>query len=170
MRLHAHGQKGNQVQALTLNSLFHLARGGYRGGGQAAPVVAVTGKNTSGGALVRGDVVVIDRTNMTVDLICFTTSTGGNDIDVLGMVMEPIGIDGIGRVQIWGPTKDLKVDGTTDIAVGDMLGTFTTAKIAQKSTTGGRFARALEAYTANNSSGVIDAFIANINMQSFTTE
>ncbi len=158
------------MQALTLSSILDLVRGGSRNGGQAAPVITVTGKNTSGGALVRGDVVVLDRTNMTVDLIAFTTTTSANDIDVLGMVVAPVGIDGIGKVQIWGPVKSLKVEGTTDIAVGDMLGTFTTAKLAAKSTTGGRFARALEAYTTNDGAGVIDAFITNMNLGAFTTE
>lgn len=151
-------------------SFLELARGGYLGSGKAAPVVLITGINKSGGALVKGDVVVFDRTNSTVDMIAFTTSTGGNDIDVLGMVFQPVANDGIGKVQIWGPTKFLKADGTTDIAVGDMLGTFTTAKIAQKSTTGGRFARALEAYSTNDSAGVIDAFILNINLGAMTTE
>ena len=63
-------------------------------------------------------------------------------------------------VQIWGPTNALKVDGTTDIAIGDPLTTFTTAKIAQKGAAAGIFARALEAYATDNSSGVIDAFIS----------
>lgn len=158
------------MQQLALSSFLALIRGGNRSSGQAAPQVYLLAKNTSSGALVRGDVVVFDRTNSTVDLLAVTTTTSGNDIDVAGMVMEPLADGGIGKILIWGPTKHLKVDGNTDIAVGDMLGTFTTAKIAAKSTTGGRFARAMEAYTTNDAAGVIDAFLTNLNLGAFTTE
>lgn len=151
--------------------MFSLLRGGFLGNGNAAPVFIIHCVNNSGAALAQGDVVVLDRSNSTVNAIYVTTSTGGNDIDVVGMVYDAtLPSLGIGRVQIWGPTKYLKVDGTTDIAVGDMLGTYTTAKIAQKSTTAGRFARAMEAYTTNDSLGVIDAFILNMNLGAFTTE
>ncbi len=139
--------------------------------GGAAPAITIDCKNTSGGALARGDVVVFDRTNSVHGLICVTTSAGGNDIDVVGMVYNAVlGQDLVGPIQIWGPTKYLKADGTTNIAVGDMLGTFTTAKIAAKSTTGGRFARAMEAYTTDDSAGVIDAFLTNLNLGAFSTE
>lgn len=158
------------MQGLQLTSVLKLLRGGYSGSGLAAPVVLIDAENKSGGALVKGDVVVYDRTNSDVNLISFTTTTSANDVDVLGMCAEAIADGAIGKVQIWGPTKHLKVDGTTDIAVGDMLGTFTTAKIAAKSTTGGRFARAMEAYATNDSAGVIDAFITNLNFGAFTTE
>lgn len=157
-------------QNTNISSALHLRQGGINGSGKALPVIWVTGKNTSGGALVKGDVVVWDRTNTTVDLICFTTTTTQNDIDVLGMVYEPIADAGIGRVQIFGPTKSLKVDGTTDVTVGSMLGCFSTAKIASITTTAGRFARATEAYTTNDSAGVIDAIILNLGMGAFTTE
>ena len=51
-------------------------------------------------------------------------------------------------------------DGTTDIAIGDPLGAFTTAKIAMKAAAGDMaFAVALEAYTTDDSSGVIDALL-----------
>ena len=145
-----------------------LKRGHNNGG---APAITIDCKNTSGGALARGDVVVFDRTNSVHGLICVTTTTSGNDIDVVGMVYNAVlGQDLVGPIQIWGPTKYLKADGNTDIAVGDMLGTFTTAKIAAKSTTGGRFARALEGYTTNDAAGVIDAFITNINLGALSTE
>ena len=50
------------------------------------------------------------------------------------------------------------VDGTTDITAGDFLGTFTTAGIAQKSTTAGsRKAIAHQAYSTDDSSGLVDA-------------
>lgn len=148
--------------------LMKLKRGHNNGG---APAITIDCKNTSGGALARGDVVVFDRTNSVHGLICVTTTTSGNDIDVVGMVYNAVlGQDLVGPIQIWGPTKYLKADGNTDIAVGDMLGTFTTAKIAAKSTTGGRFARALEGYTTNDAAGVIDAFITNINLGALSTE
>jgi hypothetical protein len=148
--------------------LLKLNRG-HQGG--AAPAITIQCKNTSGGALARGDVVVFDRTNSTHNLICVTTTTSGNDIDVVGMVYNAVlGQDLVGPIQIWGPTKYLKANGVTNIAVGDMLGTFTTAKIAAVSTTGGRFARAMEAYTTDDSAGVIDAFITNMNLGGFTTE
>lgn len=154
---------------VVIERIIKLNRGSNTG--LAAPVFTIQAKNTSGGALARGDVVVFDRTNSTANLICVTTTTSGNDIDVVGMVYNSVlGQDLVGPIQIWGPTKYLKADGNTDIAVGDMLGTFTTAKIAAKSTTGGRFARAMEAYSTNDAAGVIDAFICNMNLGAFTTE
>jgi hypothetical protein len=52
------------------------------------------------------------------------------------------------------------IDGTTDIAVGDYLTCFTTVKIAAKAATGNMvFAIALEAYTTNDSAGVVDALL-----------
>ena len=155
----------------TVRGQLALFRGGIDNN-DAAPVVTIECKNTSGGALARGDVVVWDTTsNSTADVISVTTTTSGNDVNVIGMVYDQsIAANAIGQVQIWGPTRHLKVDGNTDIAIGDMLSTFTTAKIAQKSTTGGRFARAMEGYTTNDSAGVIDAFITNLNLGAFSTE
>lgn len=50
--------------------------------------------------------------------------------------------------------------GTTDIAVGDFITAFTTVEIGQKGSAGQTaIAIALEAYTNNDSSGVIDALI-----------
>jgi len=64
------------------------------------------------------------------------------------------------RVLQLGKTNLMKVNGTTDIAVGDFLCTFTTAGISAKAAPGDMaFAIALEAYTANDSSGVIDALL-----------
>lgn len=113
--------------------------------------------NTSGGALAAGDVVVwkaaADGDEVT------TTTTQGDDY-VFGMAMEAISNNEFGSILVEGRTASLKVDGTTDIAVGDFLGTFTTAKIAMKAATGDMaFAVALEAYATNDSSGVIDAIL-----------
>lgn len=93
------------------------------------------------------------------DLDATTTTTGGDD-KVFGIAAETIANSAYGRFQIAGKTTALKVDGTTDIAAGDLLSTFTTAKIAKKASAGDMcFAVALEAYTANDSSGVIDAVL-----------
>jgi hypothetical protein len=158
------------VQQLNLSRALHLTRGGTTPAASAAPVVCIVAQNHSGGALARGDVVVLDKTNSRASLLHVTTTTSANDVDVVGMVFEPIADGAVGRVQIWGPTDALKVDGSTNVAVGDLLGTFTTAKIAAKSTTAGRFARAMEAYATDDAAGVIDAFLTNLNLGAFTTE
>ena len=114
-------------------------------------------KNTSGGQLDAGDVVIIKSVAAGDE---FTTTTTGGDNKVLGMVVETIANNAYGRVQILGKTTVLKVDGTTDIAIGDYLTPFTTAKIAAKAVAGNMvFAIALEAYTTNDSAGVIDALL-----------
>lgn len=75
-------------------------------------------------------------------------------------VADEVQINAAGFVQTLGKTAYLKVDGTTDIAVGDLLSTFTSAGIAKKASTGETaFAMALEAYTTNDSAGVIDALL-----------
>lgn len=135
-----------------------LQRGG-QDGDQAAPKFWMYVQNGSGGSLAAGDVVVWKVASCTADVMHVTTTTGANDLDVAGMMLETVADAKIGRMQFWGPTRLLKVDGTTDIAAGDYLGTFTTAKIAAKTTTTGAFALALEAYSTNDSSGVIDAFL-----------
>ncbi len=66
----------------------------------------------------------------------------------------------VGRIQTLGHTTVLKVDGTADIAIGDFIATFTTAKIGQKATAGDMaIAIAREAYTTDDSAGVIDAIL-----------
>jgi len=114
-------------------------------------------KNTSGGDLVAGNVVVIkaDADGYEVTI----TTTQGDDL-IFGMLAEDIANDAYGYIQTLGKTTLLKVDGTTDIAIGDFLGTFTSAGIAMKAASGDMaFAIALEAYTADDSSGVIDALL-----------
>jgi hypothetical protein len=126
--------------------------------GLAVTTIRVT--NRSGGTLARGDVVIWDTTNSTPTYPCVTTTTSANNALVAGMVFQTSIANGAaGDIQIWGPTNALKVNGTTDIAKGDWLGTYTTAKIAAKTTGAGAFARALEAYATNDSAGVIDAEI-----------
>lgn len=114
-------------------------------------------KNTSGGSLGIGTVVVLKAVAAGDE---FTTTTTQGDDMVLGMVGETIANDAYGNVLTEGKTVSLKVDGTTDIAIGDPLSTFTSAGIAAKAGAGDMaFAIALEAYTADNSSGVIDALL-----------
>lgn len=114
--------------------------------------------NTSGGTLNAGDVVVMKAAAAGSEIT--TTTTAGDD-KVYGMVFDAsIANNAAGRVLIRGKTTQLKVDGTTDIAIGDYLTTFTTAKIAAKAAAGDMcFAMALEAYTTNDSNGVIDALL-----------
>lgn len=119
----------------------------------------VTMTNTSGGSVTAGSVVVYKAAAGSVS---FTTTTTLGDDAVLGVLVETTANNGIGTVKTKGKTALLKVDGTTDIAIGDFLGTFTTAGIACKATAGDMaFAIALEAYTNNDSNGVIDALIIN---------
>lgn len=112
---------------------------------------AANSANTTAGVAASGG---------TADIMGCTTTASGDNRAAIGIVYDNVIYPGmIGKILIWGPTSALKADGTSDIAIGDYLSTFTTAKIAQKSTGVGAFAMALEAYTANDSSGVIDAFI-----------
>lgn len=114
-------------------------------------------KNTSGGDLAAGDVVILKSVANGDEVT--TTTTGGDD-KVFGMATRAITSNTYGFIQVRGKTTLLKVDGTTDIAIGDYLSTFTTAKIAKKATAGDQvFAMALEAYTTNDSNGVIDALL-----------
>lgn len=114
-------------------------------------------KNTSGGTLNTG-MVVIFKSVAAGDEV--TTTTTAADTKVVGVITEDVNTGNYVLVQTLGKTTVLKVDGTTDIAIGDFLTTFTTAGIAQKATAGQTvFAIALEAYTTNDSNGVIDALI-----------
>ena len=114
--------------------------------------------NDSGGAVARGDTVMLDAAK---GRNYFDTSSGGDDNQVFGMAAEAIADGARGKIQTYGPTKYLKVDGTDNISVADFISSFTTAKIAQKGTigSGNCFAIACEAYTSNDSLGVIDAFL-----------
>ncbi len=114
-------------------------------------------KNTSGGSLVAGDTVVLKAVAAGNEVT--TTVNQGDDL-VFGMLEEGIANAAYGYVQTLGKTTKLKVDGTTDIAIRDFIGTFTTAGIGMKAAAGDMaFAIALEAYTTNDSLGVIDALI-----------
>lgn len=114
-------------------------------------------KNTSGGALAAGDLVVWKAVAAGDEVT--TTTTLGDD-KVYGMATAAISNNAYGYIQTLGKTTLLKVDGTTDIAIGDPLTAFTTAGIACKASAGDMvIGYALEAYTTNDSLGVIDALL-----------
>lgn len=116
-------------------------------------------KNTSGATINAGNVVIL-KAAANGDEITTTTSAG--DSKVFGVATAAISDTAYGNVQVIGKTTILTVNGTTDIAIGDYLSCYTSAGIAQKASAGHMvFAMALEAYTADDSSGVIDALILN---------
>ena len=113
--------------------------------------------NTSGGDLTAGAVVVYKSV---AALNEFTTTTTQGDDKVIGVLAEDIVDTAEGRILTEGKTIFMKVDGTTDIAIGDYLGTFTTAGIGMKAAVGDMaIAIAMEAYTTDDSNGVIDALV-----------
>lgn len=114
--------------------------------------------NDDGAAVVRGELVTQDFNK---GRNYFDRTASGDNNKVFGMAAEAIADGARGRIQIYGPTKYLKVDGTTDIAVGDFISTFTTKGIGQQGTigSGNCIAIANEAFTTNDSTGVIDAFL-----------
>lgn len=127
----------------------------------AHAVKYINARNTRGTALALGDTVVLDTANSSSTEVCCTVTTTQDDNLVLGMAMSTIGAGAYGPIQVEGPTKSLKVNGTSDIAAGDKLSTYTDEGIAAEASAGkgGVFAIALEAYTTNDSNGVIDAWL-----------
>lgn len=116
-------------------------------------------KNTSGGTVAAGGLVTFKSVANGDEV---TTTTAAGDTKVFGMAEEAINNNAYGYIQVSGKTTLLKVNGTTDIAIGDYLTSFTTAGIAAKATAGQMaFAIALEAYTTDDSNGVIDALIVS---------
>jgi hypothetical protein len=121
-------------------------------------------KNTSGGTLNAGDVVVLKSAAAGNEV---TTTTTASDSKVFGMCEESTANNAFGSILVEGHTVLLKVNGTNDIAIGDWLTTYTAAGIAQKATPASlgvtlgdlAFAFALEAYATDDSSGVIDALL-----------
>ena len=130
---------------------------GNRGGNTRTEKIVYQMKNVSGSAVAAGDVGVFNA-GADGDEITSTTSQG--DDLVFGMWLNSPNNNEYGQFLVQGYTKKLKVDGTIDIAIGDFLGTSTIAGIAMKAASGDMaFAIALEAYTTDDSSGVIDALI-----------
>ena len=114
-------------------------------------------ENTSGGALVEGDVVVIKAVAAGDE---FDTTVNQGDDMVLGMLDAGINNNAFGPVQTEGFTDKLKVNGVANIGIGDLLGTHTVAGIARQAAAGDMaFAIALEVYAGADSNGVIDALL-----------
>lgn len=114
-------------------------------------------KNTSGGALVAGDVVVIKAVAAGDE---FDTTVAAGDDHVWGMLDEPCNNNAYALVQRMGKTVKLKVNGTVAIGIGDHLSTMNVAGIARKAAAAHMtFAMALEAYAVADSNGVINALL-----------
>ncbi len=115
--------------------------------------------NGSGADVERGDVIIL-KTSAGRGMH-FDTSSGGDDDQVIGMAFEDITDGSLGLIQTYGFTPYLKVDGNDNISQGDFISTYTAVGIGQKGTigSGNCIAIAAEAYTTNDSAGVIDAFL-----------
>lgn len=81
--------------------------------------------NKSGGGLVEGDVVIIDSTTAAS---VTTTTTAGLATDVIGVALETIAGDAIGRICISGYVPKINLSGAASL--GDTLTTHTVAKQA----------------------------------------
>ena len=121
-------------------------------------------RNNSSGALAAGDVVIWDTASSGQSRSSVTTTTTANNELIAGVMVESVARYDTGTMQMTGYliTENLKVEGTTDIVVGDALATDDAAKIARKA--GGetaRFAIALEGYTTNDAAGTIKAILVS---------
>jgi hypothetical protein len=113
--------------------------------------------NTSGSAMSAGQVVVLKADSSGTQIT--TTTTAGDD-KVLGVMIDAPNNGSSGRVITEGYYASLKVNGTTAIAVGDYLTTYTSAGIAAKAAAGDMcFAMALNAYSTADSLGVIECLV-----------
>jgi hypothetical protein len=116
-------------------------------------------ENVSGAQIDAGMIVVMSWDNNGNNV---TTTTTAGSIDAIGIAAENISNGDERNIIKGGDVSIMKVDGTDDIAIGDYLGTSTTAGIAKKATSGEyAIAVALEAYTNDDTNGVIDARILN---------
>lgn len=114
-------------------------------------------KNTSGGTLGAGTLVVRKAVAAGNEI---TTTTTASDPNVFGVVVSSVTDTSFTYVQTLGKNTVLKADGTIDIAIGDYLTTSGTAGVARKALPGDvAIAVALEAYTTNDTNGVIDCLI-----------
>jgi len=111
-------------------------------------------ENNSGGVISAGS-FVIERVASTDGKEINTTTTQGDD-HVIGIVPANIADATYGPVLVLGVYDGALVNGTADIAVGDFLGTYTSAGIGMQCASGDMaVAVALEAYTTDDSSGTI---------------
>ena len=94
--------------------------------------VVVRLTNKSGGGVVEGDVVIIDSTTAASFT---TTTTAGLNTDIIGVVLETIAGDAIGRVCISGYVPKITLSGAASL--GDTFATHTVAKQAARSASRG---------------------------------
>lgn len=121
-------------------------------------------KNTSGATIAAGNIVTYKAVAAGNEV---TTTTTASDNQVFGMAVASIGSTAFGYIQVAGKTTLMTVNGTTAIAVGDFITTFTTVGIGRKAAVGTlgatpgdqAIAIALEAYSGADNNGVIDALI-----------
>ena len=117
----------------------------------------VGAQNWSGVGVVDGD-VVIHESEASGNRVKMTTTQG--DPLVAGVFNAAVANGAWGAMQNAGKIATLKVNGTVDIAIGDLLGTYPAAGISMKAATGDMaFAIALEVYAVDDSAGVIDALL-----------
>lgn len=113
-----------------------------------------------GGNLVAGEIVVMKALFEDFDGTQFATSVTEGDDLVYGVLIEDTLDQATGLVMVAGKTTKLKVNGTDDIAILDFICVHTVGGIGQKAAVGNMaIAVALEAYTTDDSNGVIDALI-----------
>ena len=125
---------------------------GNSGASEATEKISSLFKNTSGGSLAEGDAVILKSVAANDEV---TTTTTAADNKVVGIALGAITNNSTGYICTKG-TCTAKVNGTTDIAIGDYLTTYTSAGILAKATAGQTaIAIALAAYTADDSSGLI---------------
>jgi hypothetical protein len=128
--------------------------------GNTQDYVTVKVKSADVSAIAIGDIVVIEAVASGYEVVKYGA---GMSPAVYGMCVVAMADNTeYGYVQVLGKTTLLKVDGTTDIAIGDYIRTSAAPGIGVKASSGDVvIAKALEAYTANDSNGVIDALIIN---------
>jgi hypothetical protein len=117
--------------------------------------------NPAATTINQGEVVTLEYYTTSVgNKLKIATTTTADDAKVFGIALRYHPQSGKAPVLIQGLTYHLKVNGSVDIAAGDLLGTHTVAGIAAKSTTrGARKFMALEAYTDDDSNGNIKALV-----------
>ncbi len=154
---------GNSLNTGFTNKITDLGTGTVLANNGNVPVIQERRvsrmKNTSGATIAVGALVTL-KSVATSDEITTTTAAGDNK--VFGVAEESIANNASGAVCTRGKVTTLKVNGTTDIAIGDYLTSYTTVEIAAKATAGQTaIAIALEAYATDDSAGVIDALLIN---------
>lgn len=117
-------------------------------------------KNSSGAEVTVGDIALLKNTASCDEV---STTAVAADVNLARgggfMALETISDTAYGRWLRIGFTDKLKVDGTVDIAIGDMLTTVGISGISRRvgSVSHVGYAVALEAYITDDANGVINA-------------